>query len=105
MFKPLQNISVEVAAIYANLESFKEGEWIITVSASGFIFVFDKVENERETDRVKEDFEWVVVRNKIFNGEVKEGKLLMSFHDFLHSVGTQRIQESGSIGKEGGTTR
>jgi len=61
-------------------ESFEEGDGVVAVGASGFVFVLDEVVDEGEVDGFEEDFEWVIFRDKIFSSEVYKGKLMMFFH-------------------------
>ena len=63
-------------------KGFEEGDRVVAMGTSGLIFVLDEVEDEREVDRVKNDFERVMVRDKVFDGQIDEGKLLRFSHIF-----------------------
>ncbi len=76
---------VSFGASYAQVnkeKGFKEGDRVVAMGASGLIFVLDEVEDEREVDRVKNDFERVIVRDKVFDSQIDEGKLLRFSHSF-----------------------
>jgi len=61
-------------------ESFEEGDGVVAVGASGFVFVLDEVVDEGEIDGFEEDFERVIFRDKIFSSEVYKGELEMFSH-------------------------
>jgi len=61
-------------------ESFEEGDGVVVVGASGFVFVLEEVVDEGEVDGFEEDFERVIFRDKIFGSEVYKGKLMMFSH-------------------------
>jgi len=83
-------------------ESFEEGDGVVAVGASGFVFVLDEVVDEGEVDGFEEDFEGIIFRDKIFGGEVYKGKLMMFSHHSPPFCSYSKIQAIGGMGKEEG---
>jgi len=63
-------------------KGFGEGDRVVAMSASGLIFLLDEVKDKREVDRIKDNFERVIVKDKVFDDQIDEGKLLRFSHSF-----------------------
>lgn len=61
-------------------DGFKEGGGVISVGAFRFVMVFDNIKEEVAVDRFEEYFEGVIIRYEVFDGEIKEGELVVFSH-------------------------